>query len=393
MRFLNTLLISSLLLASCSDSDEQNYVSCHTDVAMPEGIEATALTAPHFTFTNLSDGRSSNYDGTAVDATLLPGLYDVSFTADAVLDNGAKAVVRASRQSVDVTTDCTVNLEAYVLTSSDDLIISEIFYTGTLQSSGKAYTGDQYIKLYNNTDHTLYADGLTIFETLFLTTQKFEYTPDVMADAVAVDALYTIPGSGKDYAVEPGAELLISDIAINHRELNPNSMDLSKSDFEWYDESSNPKFADVDNPAVPNLDKWYCYTNTIWQLHNRGYKGYGVARIPMDKDTYLAQKKYDCTYTMVTNAGSFPMKKSGYIVDNAWISDFVTLSEEAAYQWQVTASSLDCGWATCGIAGPTTRYGKAVKRKVVATENGRDILADTNNSTADFISDATPSEL
>ena len=186
MKIFKTLLISSLILASCSENDDNNYVACTADVTMPEGVEAADLTEPHFTFTNLSDGRRSNYDGTTASAQLLPGLYDITFTANTTLENGADATVRASKQAVDITSDTNVNLEAYILTSSDDLIISEIFFTGTQQTSGNSYTGDQYIKLYNNTDHTIYADGLTIFETLFLTTTKYDYTPDVMASKVAV---------------------------------------------------------------------------------------------------------------------------------------------------------------------------------------------------------------
>lgn len=394
MKIFRTLLISSLILASCSENDDNNYVACTADVTMPEGVETADLTEPHFTFTNLSDGRSSGYDGTTASAQLLPGLYDITFTATTTLENGVDATVRASKQAVDITSNTNVNLEAYILTSSDDLIISEIFFTGTQQTSGNSYTGDQYIKLYNNTDHTIYADGLTIFETLFLTTTKYDYTPDVMAEKVAVSALYTIPGSGKDHAVEPGKELLISDIAINHKELNPNSMDLSHADFEWYDESTNPKVQDTDNPDVPNLDKWYCTTKTVWTLHNRGFKGYGIARIPQSQAEYLADNQYTASYQLVTAAGTYPMTTTGYTIDNEWIVDYVGLSVEASYQWQVTAPSLDCGWAHCGsLANDATRYGKSVRRKVIATENGREILADTNNSTVDFISEATPSEM
>ncbi|MBQ1676578.1 MAG: hypothetical protein II065_04025, partial [Bacteroidaceae bacterium] len=39
-----------------------------------------------------------------------------------------------------------------------DFIIEEIFFTGTLRPSGSAYYGDGYIKIFNNTDHVLYAD-------------------------------------------------------------------------------------------------------------------------------------------------------------------------------------------------------------------------------------------
>ena len=65
--------------------------------------------------------------------------------------------------------------------------------------------------------------------------------------------MYAIPGNGKDYPVQPGKSLLICDKAIDHREANSNSFDLSNADFEWYDDSD--KNPDIDNPQVTNLDK------------------------------------------------------------------------------------------------------------------------------------------
>ena len=39
---------------------------------------------------------------------------------------------------------------------------------------------NEKIKIYNNTDHVLYADGLTLLESEFTTTIKYNYTPDIM---------------------------------------------------------------------------------------------------------------------------------------------------------------------------------------------------------------------
>ena len=68
--------------------------------------------------------------------------------------------------------------------------------------------------------------------------------------------------------------------------------------MEWFDESNNPRFPDTDT-SVPNMDKWYCYTNTTFSLHNRGFRAYGIARIPVGKDQYL--KDY---YWKEFNSGS-----------------------------------------------------------------------------------------
>lgn len=278
---------------------------------------------------------------------------------------------------------------------TDDLIIAEIFFTGTLQNSGNSYLGDDYVKLYNNTDHVVYADGLTLFESKFSTTEKYEHTPDIMATDMNIQALYTIPGSGRDVPVQPGEYLLLADTGIDHRVSNPNSFDLSHADFEWYDLSSNPKQMDIDSPLVPNLDKWYCYTLSFWMLHNRGFKAVGIARIPIDRDQYLTDYKYHYDYVNVTAAGTFDMSADAYRMPNEWIVDVVNCSIESKYVWNVCAPALDSGWTHCGsIDHDKTRYYRSVRRKMLRlNDQGNPVLKDTNNSTEDFNPDCIASEI
>lgn len=241
----------------------------------------------------------------------------------------------------------------------------------------------------------VYADGITIFESVFLTGEKFDYTPDIMAEAMTVDALYTVPGGGKDYPVQPGEYFLIADTGIDHRTANPNSFDLSNADFEWYDESSNPRFLDIDGPTVKNLDKWYCYTLSFWMLHNRGFRAYGIARIPQDRDAYLSENYYTYEYEMVLEAGTFPMSQDAYKIPNDWIVDVVNLSIESERVWNVCHSSLDAGWTYCGrIDKDPARFFRSVRRKMVGlTEDGRPVLQDTDNSSEDFNPECIPSEI
>lgn len=347
-----------------------------------------------YTFKNISDGNLTTVTSTD-HLMLLPGIYDVSYSAEVVLTSGANATLRALRQSVEITSMSTIHLNAYCIVETDDLIISEIFYTGTLQPSGVQYNGDSYFKLYNNTDHVVYADGLTLFETKFLTTEKRAYTPDVMDEAVTVQALYTIPGSGSEYPVQPGEELLLCDVGIDHRSINPNSFSLAHADFEWYDESTRPSTTDIDSPLVPNLDKWYCYTLSVWLPHNCGYKAFGVARIPLTKEEYLLNYRYDYDYEIVSAAGTFPMSGTAYMMPNDWVADIVTCSVASNYSWQLCIPALDSGWTYCGsVNADKTRYFHAVRRKVLdITDSGRVILKDTNNSSEDFNPYVVPSEI
>lgn len=364
---------------------------------LPDGLTAADIDGSIISFRNLSSGAVTEfrYPLTA-EITLLPGIYDVEFSGTAKGDTGVALSVGGVLRSCQILSPgALLRLPLYCNGQTDDLIIAEIFFTGTLQSSGNQYNGDDYVKLYNNTDHIVYADGLTLFQSKFLTTQNYGFTPDIMEEAVTVDALYTIPGSGKDHPVRPGEYVLLADVAIDHRQANPNSFSLEHADWEWYDVSTKPNNLDIDNPAVGNLDKWYCYTQSFFILHNRGFKAFGIARIPVDKEEYLADYRYDYDYEIVSNVGTFPMSQSAYKLPNEWVADVVNCSVKSEWQWNVTAPRLDSGWAWCGtIDKDKTRYFHSVRRKLLyIAGDGRPVFKDTNNSTEDFNSHVTPSEI
>jgi hypothetical protein len=387
-----------IVMTSCDDSLSGSLSTGQVDVVVtvPEEVEQGKIISERFDFKNVSNSRTYTFNSRE-GISLIIGLYDVDYEAEVELENGAISTAQAHLYSVQISQNGSnqVVLNAYNNIESDDLIISEVFFAGTLQTSGNQYYGDDYVKLYNNTDHVIYADGLTFFESKFTTTEKYDYSPDIMNEAMTVQALYTIPGSGKDYPVQPGDYLLLADTGIDHRISNPNSFDLSNADFEWYDVSSNPNSLDIDGPTVTNLDKWYCYTLTYFMLHNRGFKAYGIARIPIDRDTYLKDYYYTYDYEMITAAGTFPMSQSSYRLPNEWIVDVVNCSVESNYAWCVCAPQLDCGWTYCGkINSDKTRFFRSVRRKMLyLNEDGNPVLKDTNNSSADFNPECIPSEI
>lgn len=388
-----------LHISGCSENFDGNSGMCEVNVIaeFPDNVEMSNLTDCTVEFKNLSTGSTAELVyPLSKEAKVLAGLYDVTIKGKGVLKSEQEVSVRGVSRSVQVMTNgAVIRIAVFPNIETDDLIISEIFYTGTLQSSGNNYNGDDYIKLYNNTDHVIYADGLTLFESKFLTTQKQNYQPDIMNDAVTVDALYTIPGSGREHPVQPGEYLLLADMGIDHRAINPNSFSLEHADWEWYDISSSPAHMDIDSPLVENLDKWYCYTQSFFMLHNRGFKAYGIARIPISKDEYLRDYRYDYEYEQVTQVGTFPMSATAYHLPNEWVVDVVNCSVSSSWVWNITASALDIGWTSCGqIDNDKTRYFHAVRRKLLyVTDDSRAVLKDSNNSTEDFNSHVTPSEI
>lgn len=333
---------------------------------------------------------SQEGNGTTIVAKLNVGLYEIAAKANLVCrinNEEVKYNVNGLIQSLEVTQkEHSAEIPLFVQYDESGFVLAEIFFTGTLTPQGSQYFADKYFVIYNNSDKTLYADSLAIAESKFLTVMKEDYTPDIMDEAMAVQALYMIPGLGKSHPVEPGGSILICDNALNHKKANANSFDLTNADFEWADESTNPNISDVNNPRVPDLKKIYCSTKTVWSPHNRGFTSFALVKMGAKKDDYLANYKYDFTYDLVVDAGVYPMSGSCYKIPNEWIVDAVNCSIESLFTWLVVHPSLDRGWTHCGkIDFDNSRYGLSVRRKVVSrTPEGVAKLKDTNNSTVDF---------
>ncbi|MCO6025839.1 DUF4876 domain-containing protein [Prevotella cerevisiae] len=394
---------------SCSDNDNTGTPARNLKLAltldMPLDLKDPTLLNANAALVNVQTGAKYTFSDfrkvgdVYTDSLNIPeGTYNVTIDGNVsyLIDSTTvKAAVKTSEDNVHLTATSeseTVDKKIALNTfnAQNGFVISEIFYTGTLTPAGKPYTSDQYIKIANNSDTTMYADGLAFVESAFLSTQKEDYTPDIMNQAMTIDAIYLIPGSGKEHPVKPGQELLLALDAKNHKELNANSVDLSKADFEFYDESSDPHFSDDDNPDVPNLDSWYNYSLSYFILHTGGYKTYALARPEVNKDTFLANYRYTYTYDFLSpNGTTFKMKGVGFKLPNAWIVDAVNLSVPGSHKWNIVSSKLDAGWTYCGkVAQDKNRYGKAVRRKRAGTK-----FVDTNNSTNDFTPDTIPSLL
>ncbi len=397
------LLLLWAMIGACTDfgSAGVQHTDTQLSVTTPEGVKDLQIVSQKVQVTNLSTGTTTIL--TTLDNLTLPeGLYDmvysadVTYTAQSSYNETAQAHGRLTgkAENVQVTGTTThVKIDTYLSAETDDFIFEEIFFSGTLRSSGLQYYGDSYIKIYNNTDHVLYADGLAFCESKFKSTQYFEYSPDIRKDTMSVWSLYVIPGSGHDHPVQPGHSLIICDTGIDHRTANPNSFDLSAADWEWYDVSTRPDHMDIDSETVPNLDKWYCYTLSFYVLHNRGFTSFALARIPIDKLQYLRDYKYTYKYTMYLPAGTFPMEQDAYKIPNSWIVDGVNCSIEAKRLWNILPPSIDAGWTHCGkIDKDETRYFRSVRRKLqYLNADGTMHLQDTNNSTEDFNTECIPS--
>lgn len=291
--------------------------------------------------------------------------------------------------------------QSNVAAKNGEFVIEEIYFTGTaLPETGSPdkYQGDQYIKIRNNTDEDLYADGmLLILQSSVLSNMegKIPAAVDFREEYCAGQAFYAIPGSGRDVPVKAGESLIIVNNAQNHLESNPDSWDATTADFEWYDESSNENFLDTDNPAVPNLDKWYAQTLTVHSLHNRGAYGIAIAMPPAGTtgEQFLQDHPIGDGYYYIfhlPNGSDYEMPIKGYFVPNEWVLDAVNTGGRNTFGMAPWGTSLDAGYTWCGTEdSDPDRFNKSVIRKTGA--DGK--LVDTNNSSNDFTPNTTPSLL
>jgi len=387
-----TIAIMALLPSCSKDDDNRNKETALTlTIVNPEDLSSVTFSDVSVSFKERNTGKvtQSKALNNNLSVSLSEGSYEISidgkinYTIDG---NIIEASVSSYKEAVVITGgSASVSLNLFLKTTQSDFVIEEVFFTGTKTPQGKQYSGDKYFKIHNNTDKVLYADGLMIAQSEFMTTDKQDYTPNIMAQSFAVSAVAIVPGNGTTYPIAPGEFFVIAEDAIDHKEYNSASLNLRKATFEFYTEDAD----DVDNPSVPNMENLF----SSMVIHNRGFKSFVIARMPVNKTKYLTDYTYNYEYNLVFGGESYPMGENVYSIPNSWIVDAVNLSVESEFKWIVTAPSLDKGWTYCGkVDSDATRYGKSVRRKTLSTtSNGKKILKDTNNSTLDFSPEVKPS--
>lgn len=400
-KFFAMLMIAALAIGttSCSDDDggdetPQGPATTNFNVRARGGnVMVTLTTSDYAIDIPAADaawvGQSEQSEGEVVVLTVEPN---------------ATGVERSS--TVTLSAKTTLEILAYVKikqsgendVDAGDFVIEEVFFTSCpLPVTGTVdkVHGDQYIKIRNNTDQDLYADGLLIItSSKIISVQNISFNEgeDPRPNYCIVDEILCIPGDGDDVLIKAGESLLICNNAQNHKATNPNSFDLTSADFEWYNESTVESLLDVDNPEVDNLDIWYTYTKSAMLLDAAGKRSCALAIPPigMTRDKFLADYAFTGSYIFHSPNGSDMNMtfKSCFKVPNSWIVDAVNLGVSSEYLTNAWDTELDAGYTyACETTSDKTSYGLSVRRKVAA--DGK--LVDTNNSTNDFTPRATPS--
>lgn len=270
-----------------------------------------------------------------------------------------------------------------------ELVLDEIFFSGFIipeSNNSDSVDGDQYIKITNTTGETLYADGVifAVSETNSQVSSTGAYWayPD-LPDGIGVNTLYKIPGNGTDVPVEAGKSVVLAVTAQNFKSENGVGCDLSKADFEFYDEG-NEDYPDTDNPDVPNLVSWFKSSWSFTSLHDRGYESYAIALAPagMTSDSFMKDHAWTGNRVMDFNGYHFEDEITGaYVIPNDWVLDAVNCAVVEDLGTLAFNAVVDAGYTNVStIDRDPERFGKSVLRK----RDAEGKIVDTNNSTNDF---------
>ncbi|MDQ1139849.1 DUF4876 domain-containing protein [Pedobacter agri] len=423
------LLLAVSILASCKKNNSTDIQPVDVNVKLAYNLQASnyqlPLTAIKVKVTNIDTKIAQNFTvndkGTLIVPQLAPGFYDID--ASATISAADYSALTGTLVTKDVTYNASVKKKQITVNFSEtvalnlvtgttgDWVIKQVYFAGSDRVNGALYR-DQFIEFYNNSDKVLYADSLYFAETVGLVTKTSAATYNVTAssqydwsksvnmpanidannDYIYARAFLMIPGTGKQYPVQPGTSIVVAQTAINHKSpytgvdgkaisvLNADlTIDLSKADFEAYYAPllSKPLASDIDNPSVPNLEVLqYFGTDMIFDNPGR----YSYALIKVDG----TQKPKDWPqYNLPTKATPSSTSTKYYQIPNKWVIDAVEVqpNEVADRIPKKYDASLDAGFTFVPLGSYTSQ---SIIRKTEKSVNGRVILKDTNNSTEDF---------
>ncbi|MCF0174983.1 MAG: DUF4876 domain-containing protein [Bacteroidales bacterium] len=383
MKKIFIILAGIALLASCKTLTKTHIVTVNIDESkITSSVKPESYSVTIKNVVTQQEKNVTSTKATAVIEGVYAGVYNVSIAGSATED-GITKNYSGTVANVSVLADATVTVAAEVVEPA--LVFKEIYYTGCKYTAPGAekesnYFKDQFYEIYNNSDNTIYVDGLCIGTVYNRTVNTSGYTYSLpegedVKDYVFTQYVWKVPGDGTQYPLQPGESFVMAQQALNHT-LDGNtygkSLDLSKVEFEFISEEIIANGRCTDNPDVPNMLVGHkCGTNKTLQWLTSATGEYYVIWFPEKKIAPENEITFD---NGISTFPVYPIKKSDII-------DAVEAGkDEASSKNKLYFSPLDDGYLFC----PEGNYSfQSIARKG-ETKNGRLVLVDTNNSNNDF---------
>lgn len=420
------LLLFTCLISACKkDTPEAKAVS----VAFQVKFDAQAATLglsplnTEVTITNqingLSNKAKADASGTVKFESITPGVYTIVSTLTISAANYTTAT--GAYTAEDVVFNANLNqalnnssgmLDLVLKTGRvGDWLLKQIYYGGSSTTDGAVFR-DQFIEIYNNSNDVMYADSLClglvvgvgnttsdISKSWFLPSGQYNWTdavkmsnPKANTDYVYLTTILRVPGSGKQYPVQPGASIIIAQNAINHKVpytdntgtpvsvKNPAlTVDLSKADFETYYgdlPGIKPLSSDIDNPLVPNMQVLHRISDRDMILDANGREAVVLFKTHLDISSFPKFATPNVKDIISTTA-LYPQIPTAILIDGVEIA----YSIETKRVPHRLPATIDAGFTFTPGGGYSSQ---SVIRKTSKTINGRKVLKDSNNSSLDF---------
>lgn len=291
-------------------------------------------------------------------------------------------------------------------------VIKQLYYAGSDLYDG-ASLRDNFFEIYNNSDEVLYADSLCMMfvygrlsttyrrEDLLQPNGQFDWTKAVGTapapananeDYLYAQAIYRFPGTGKQYAVQPGQSLVVARSAINHQKPFTNkvgkvyevkrpelTVDLSRADFEvittpYLAPGESGSWIDIPTEGKTSLDVVQKFGTTM-MMDNIGRIAYALFKT--DEDITKWPKYAEVKETSIEGKTLYTRVPKKYIIDAVETQP----STAGRRIPKKLSTELDAGF---GFVPGGSYSSQALMRRVEKVVNGRRVLMDTNNSTVDF---------
>ncbi|WP_340063996.1 DUF4876 domain-containing protein [Ascidiimonas aurantiaca] len=422
---------------SCSNDDDNFITSISHTLSIRYGSDFENLPAEgaQVTLVNNEDGRS--YSGTVnpdglLTLSLIPGVYNINvsrvFTPEAYQQFFGQSVnqnvtFNASLQNVQINANTSANTSMELVTGLiGNLVLKQIYFAGSDVRLG-ASLRDQFFEIHNNSNQTLYLDGL-YFAQLRGTTRvpsnpreyhlpngQYDWSQSIGQDAgaasntdfVYADEVLRIPGSGTQYPLEPGKSMIVAATALNHRAPlvvqdengetvtfevpEPNrTIDLSNAPFEGYfrpfqeSQGENWLDSDIDNPNSVNVE--IAFKSVSSQDLILDAFGRDAFIIFFADDTQF--EGWKAVPLPSIGADNFSETTATFLrIPNSVIIDGVETQRDDPSRGKPKrlSDAIDAGEIST-IRGAYSS--ESVRRKIESQSEGRIFYKDTNNSTNDF---------
>ncbi len=385
-KILLLIMVYSSLNWACKKRDNTvQTATVQVKVMYPDNYSEQNVANAEVKLTSKSIGSvfsaSTSSSGIAVFQDVIPGTYDVTVTKalngpEAQNLTGISQAITLNASKTDVVVSpvggSTIELKLSG-SAAGNLLIKEVYFTGSRTPSGGTYFSDQFVEIYNNSTDVIFLDGLCIADIFgnsgLINTTSLPSPFRTDADNSYASNVWRIPGTGKQFPLNPGTSIVIAQDGVNHKEatLNPNSpVDLSKADWETYNE--RPDNRDADAPGVPNLEKVYFTGGFDWLI-----TVFGPGLVIFRTDDFSKLER-------LTVPGSTSTREYIKIPNTIVIDAFEALKDAGSTSFKRIPVALDAGF----VFASDTYTSESFRRKTRTTINGRRVLQDTNNSANDF---------